>query len=277
MTVKGRPERRAPHKGLVKVERLLAQVETAKDGKEIRAGLGSLLFDLVALEKRQAIREMSENEQDRLDVVKQRAWELQRQIQVAGTGRGGQSGADSAIAYWLSKGFTKRGAAALAGAGLRTLEEAAAAGIEQLEVLRGVGWEGIRLCEELLGRPLVHRAQYWTLRGLPGRTAGYLIRAGIATLEDLGRMTKADFLSHRGLGETALRQCEAVLGRPLASPEDAWLAAGCPRWLLARRLVQAGILTVEDLRRWSRQDLVEAGFKESEIAQCNQLKRAGRR
>lgn len=53
--------------------------------------------------------------------------------------------------------------------------------------------------------------------------------------------------------------------------------AGCPRWLLARKLVRAKILTVEDLRRKDDEELAAAGLDRREIGQCNRIVRKARR
>ncbi len=86
---------------------------------------------------------------------------------------------------------------------------------EDLLALWGVGENSLARLETLLGREIPSRAAYWRERGLPGGVARVLVREGIASIADLGRLTRRQFLSFRGLGAHALRRCEKLLGRRL--------------------------------------------------------------
>lgn len=156
-------------------------------------------------------------------------------------------------------------------AGLRSVEDLARWDRDRLEALRGIGPAELRRCETLLGRPLPLRRDYWIERGLPPRIAAGLIAAGIHTLEDLGRLTRDEFLLRPGLGATALGKCEALLGWRLhPSPAKQWQRRGCNR-LLARKLSEAGFRTEDDLRQASDEALAAAGLAGNEIAFCRRL------
>ena len=294
---------RAIRERLAGAERGLQHMQTTKNKDDRRVMLGCLLFDLLAIEKTVARDGCSEDERARLEALTRQAWEMQRQIgtpikdpsnpfattrkaRIWRSGYGPRSpqaaaappvAEDPVLAFWLSQGFTHRAATGLRRANVRSLDEMALLSVEKLMEIPGIGSEEARRCEVLLGGALRGKARYWTSRGLSGRTAGSLVRAGIETLDDLARMTRKELLLVRGLGEDSLRQCEALLGRPLASPEDDWLKAGCPQWLLARKLVRAKVLTVEDLGKLSSQELSAAGLTRREIEQCKRIVKKAKR
>lgn len=120
-----------------------------------------------------------------------------------------------AEAFWDRQGLYPRAARALSEAGYRSLEGLRRTSREELIALPGLGERALRRLEALLGSPIPSRAVYWIERGLPLRTANVLVREGIRTLEDLGRLTREELLSFGGIGYRSLRQCERLLGRPL--------------------------------------------------------------
>jgi hypothetical protein len=178
--------------------------------------------------------------------------------------------ADPSEKYWTDKGFTRVAAQSLCRAGLHTLEDLARADRETLEELPRLAKRGLKRCDELLGHRVPAKRDYWIERGLPPRIAGFLVKAGIHTLDDLGHLTREDFLSRSLLSEASLEQCEQLLGRRLPSPPGDWVRRGC-RTSLAVKLVRAGILTVDDLRPKSASDLSRAGLQEREIKLCKKL------
>lgn len=72
-----------------------------------------------------------------------------------------------------------------------------------------------------------------------------------------------------------MRECETLLGRRLASPEHDWLKAGCPQWLLVRKLVRARILTVAALEK-KAEELSAVGLTRHEIEQCGRIVKKAR-
>ncbi len=172
---------------------------------------------------------------------------------------------DPGAALWRTKGFGTSTANTLWRAGIRSLDDLARADRETLDALPRFAKGGLKLCEALLGRRVPAKRDYWIARGLPSKTAIFLIAAGIDTLDDLGRLTRDEFLLLPRLAETALEQCERVLGRRLPSPREEWRQRGCPG-SLARKLVRAGVLNEEDLRRKSDEELSRAGLQKEEIA-----------
>lgn len=180
---------------------------------------------------------------------------------------------DPGVVFWMAKGFMRSAAIALCQAGIHSLEDLAGADRETLESLHRVGRAELSRCEELLGRPIAAKRDYWLARGLSPRTASGLIAAGVDTLADLTRLTREEFLLRQGLAETALAKCEELLGRRLPSPEEEWRRRGCKTRPLARKLTQAGILTEEDLRRKSGEELAAAGLRPDEVTFCKRLVR----
>lgn len=117
--------------------------------------------------------------------------------------------------YWVRRGLHPKAARELVKAGIRTERDLAGKSREELTAIPGVGGVSLAVFERLLGSPVPSRSGYWLERGLRPAVANALARAGIDSAEELGRLTREQFLSHRGLGPVALRACEAVLGRPL--------------------------------------------------------------
>lgn len=192
---------------------------------------------------------------------------------------------DPDVAFWRSQGFRHAAAVALSQAGIRSLADLAGWDRDRLESLRGIAAAELRRCEILLGRPLPPQRDYWIERGLSPRIARGLTAAGIHTLDDLARLTRDQFLLYPHLGATALRKCEALLGRRLhPSLAKLWQQRGCKR-PLAHKLGEAGIRTDDDLRQASDETLTAAGLSHNEITFCRRLtqdpaqprKRGGRR
>jgi predicted flap endonuclease-1-like 5' DNA nuclease len=178
---------------------------------------------------------------------------------------------EPAVAFWREQGFTNAAAIALSRAGIHAIEDLARWDRDSLESLHWIGRTELRRCEALLGRPLPARRDYWTERGLSPRIASGLIAAGIHTLDDFARLTREEFLLRQGLARTALEKCEELLGRRLPSPEEEWRRRGCKTRSLARKLTLAGILTEEDLRRKTAEELAAAGLDRGEAAFCRRL------
>lgn len=181
------------------------------------------------------------------------------------------------VTFWRAKGFMTPAATALCQAGIRSLDDLARTDRETLESLHRVAGGELRRCEELLGRPVPAKRDYWIEKGLPQRVARILITAGIESLDDLGRLTREEFLRRPGLAETTLEQCEELLGRRLPSPQKDWWLRGYRRRYLARRLTQAGILTPEDLRRRNDEELRQAGLNDGDVAFCRRRENAKRK
>jgi rhodanese-related sulfurtransferase len=270
---------------LATAERGLNQLERIQDPEERRARLGPILYDLIALEKALSRQGGPSASQVWLDLLMRRALEVRGKLgpRPAGAGKPARPSrrreheSDPVFVYWRSRKLSARAAAGLRAAGIGSLKDLGHVSFEQLLAIPGVGVGEIRRCEALLGRALSRKEDYWTSRGLPGRTAGFLVGVGIETLEDLKRMTRGQFFRHRGLGERALRQCEALLGRPLPWPEEDWRKAGCQSPRLIRKLVQAGIFTVADLNRQTDAELAAAGLTPNEVGYSRKLGRKGRR
>lgn len=179
----------------------------------------------------------------------------------------------SGTRLWRSLGFTPRAVSGLDRANIRSLDDLRRLNGDQLMRITGIGQRELRRCEELLDVTLTRKSDYWTSKGISSRTAQFLLRAGIETLEALAATTREDFFQGFGLGEGSLRECEALLGSPLVSPEEEWMRAGCTRRHLARKLSRAGIRTFEDLQQKGDDDLLRAGLAWREIDECHRLVR----
>lgn len=270
---------------LATAERGLNQLEKIQDPNERRARLGPILYDLIAMEKALSCQGGPPASQVWLDLLMRRALEVQGKLgqrpyeagKPVRPSVGREREADPVFVYWTSRKLSARAAAGLRGAGIGSLEDLGRVSFEQLLAIPGIGVGEIRRCEALLGRALSRKEDYWTSRGLPSRAAGTLVSAGIETLEDLKRMTRGQFFRHRGLAERTLRQCEALLGRPLPWPEEDWRKAGCQSPRLIRKLVLAGIFTVAELNRKTDSELAAVGLTPNEVGYCRKLGRRGRR
>jgi len=175
--------------------------------------------------------------------------------------------------YWLKRGLHPKAARELAQAGYRTLEDLAGRTREDLAAIPGVGTRTLGRLEELLGSLIPSRRGDWAKRGLPPNVSNALDRAGIDSLEKLGRLTREQFLSIDWLGEGSLEACERLLGRRLDSPVREWRQRGL-RAPAAYRLAGAGIRTVEELAELPDLALHRMGLLSRDIALCRSLVRA---
>ncbi|HBL30433.1 MAG TPA: hypothetical protein DD490_26660 [Acidobacteria bacterium] len=103
-------------------------------------------------------------------------------------------------------------------------------------------------------------ASYWMEKGLYRTVAQGLARLGIRTLDDLAALTREELVASEGLGEGALKRCEALLGRPMASALPYWASLGVPR-PIAWRLSRHRVMHLADLRQLTVSDLKKLGFQ----------------
>ena len=96
--------------------------------------------------------------------------------------------------------------------------------------------------------------------GLRRHAAGVLERAGIHTREELAVKTREELLAVPGFSEATLTQCEALLGRPMASALPYWASLGVPR-PIAWRLSRHRVMHLADLRQLTVSDLKKLGFQ----------------
>lgn len=178
--------------------------------------------------------------------------------------------------YWLDRGLHPKAARELVKAGIRSVEDLARTAREDLTAIPGVGPGSLAQLERLRGAPLASPADYWLERGIRPQVAYALIRAGIDSIEKLGRMTREQLLSLEGVAEGALRSCEAVLGRPLASPVREWRHRGL-RAIAAHRLARAGIRTVPELAELTEPALQRMGLWPLDVTICRSLVREHRK
>jgi hypothetical protein len=114
----------------------------------------------------------------------------------------------------VEAGIWPQAAARLARAGFTDLRKIAAATRDDLLAIRGVNLKTVERCEEILGHGLPWPTAYWREKGFAPDFAKILCRAGIDSLEALGKQSFKD-LRALGLGPLRIRQCEAALGRLL--------------------------------------------------------------
>lgn len=169
--------------------------------------------------------------------------------------------------YWLKQGLQPRMARELAKAGFQTVEDLAGKSREELLAIAGLGEGALAKLERSLGSPIPSQAEYWVKRGLSRNFAGSLVRAGIVSVEELGRLTREQFLDFHNLAEGALYACERVLGRQLDSPRQYWRTHGL-RAPVAHRLSRIGIRTLDDLAAQPDSTLRKAGLDEREVLAC---------
>jgi len=173
--------------------------------------------------------------------------------------------------YWREKGIHPVAARALSEAGIESVADLEGTSREELEAIRYVGPVVVARLEELAGMRFPCHIDFWKRQGLPTRVVNALANAGIDTEADFVALTRERFLMIDRMGERSLRLCEEAVGRKLASPFRSWKASGVTR-KLARKLVGAGIDTLEQLRSMTIGDLRDAGFDWTEIACCERLK-----
>lgn len=178
--------------------------------------------------------------------------------------------------YWLKHGLQPRQARELAKAGFQTAEDLAGKSREELRAIPGLGEGAFAKLEQLLGSPIPSRVRDWVERGLSSHFAGTLVRVGILSVEDLGRLTREQFLDFHNLGEGALQACESVLGRELESPHRFWRSYGL-RAPVAYRLSRIGIRALDELAAQSDATLRKAGLDELDIRACREAVEAADR
>jgi predicted RecB family nuclease len=179
--------------------------------------------------------------------------------------------------YWLERGLHPKAARELVKAGIRSVEDLGRMAREDLAILPGVGERSLAQLERLRGGPLTSPAGFWLERGLRPRVAQALIRAGVDSIEALGRMTREQLLSLTGVAEGSLQAVEAVLGRPLDSPVREWRRRGL-RAIAAHRLARAGIRTVPELaEQLTGPALQRIGLWPLDVAICRSLVREHRK
>lgn len=177
--------------------------------------------------------------------------------------------------YWLERGLHPKAARELVKAGIRSVEDLAGLAREDLAALPGVGDRSLAQLARLLGAPLASPVDSWLERGLRPRLAQALIRAGIDSIEKLGRLTREQLLSLPEVAEGSLQAVEAVLGRPLDSPVLEWYRRGL-RSTAAHRLARAGIRNVAELAALSGPALQRIGLWPEDLANCRSLVREHR-
>ncbi|HWM93492.1 MAG TPA: helix-hairpin-helix domain-containing protein [Thermoanaerobaculia bacterium] len=178
--------------------------------------------------------------------------------------------------YWLKRGIHPKAARELAAAGILTLDDLAGRTREDLSAIPGMGLRSLAKLEEMLGSVIPSRKGDWEERGLPRIVANALGRAGIDSMEKLGRLTREQFLSFSGLGEGSLKACERILGRPLDSPVRSLRQQGL-RAFAAHRLSRAGFRTVQELAKMSDLALRRMGLPSRDIEVCRSLGRVPRK
>lgn len=114
----------------------------------------------------------------------------------------------------VEAGIRPQAAVRLARAGFTSLEKIAAATRDDLLAIHGVNLMTVEQCERALGHGLPWPTAFWREKGFAPDFAGILCKAGIDSLEALGKRSFKD-LRALGLGPLRIRQCEAALGRLL--------------------------------------------------------------
>jgi len=170
------------------------------------------------------------------------------------------------FAYWAGHGVRRFPARELLEKDLHTVEELRCCGTETLlGVLKGLLPRDRAAIEAILGPDLLNfGAAMWRRRGVSNRVAPALERAGFLTDDDLGTVSREEFLSHDSLGEHALRQCEALLGRPLASSLQLWMETGLSRQV-AWKLSSSRIHSIEQLARCPPEELRKLGVEKARV------------
>ena len=166
--------------------------------------------------------------------------------------------------YWLDLGLQPGAAKALVKAGYLTLADFAGKFREDLTAIRGFGKGSLAQCEELLGSSIPSRTEDLTAHGIHSQVRRALDRAGIHSLADLAKLTREQFLSMPGFGETGLRQCEQALGRPLDSPVEHLQSEGL-RPFAANQLAAHGVRSMQELSGRSDSELKALGLRAEDV------------
>jgi hypothetical protein len=174
--------------------------------------------------------------------------------------------------FWVKTGLVPAAAKGLVRAGILDLESLARVSRQDFLAIHGAGEGSLAQCEALLGRPLPSSKSFWQQHGLALITVHALQRAGIDSLEKLAAQTRESFLATEGLGNVALRACEAILGRKLDSPVRDWQGQGLSG-AGARALARARIRSLAELAAKPLWFLHAIGLKEADVAVCKRLLR----
>jgi len=127
---------------------------------------------------------------------------------------------------------------------------------------RGLSKKEIGLLRSWAG--VVSSFEHWRNLGFAHRLANALDRGGIRTLEELAALTREELLALKGLPDGSVQQCQKLLGRPLPSAVDYWTGRKVPR-VLAWQLSRKRVMTLEDLRPLTPDDLRRLGFKGHDV------------
>ncbi|HYU31208.1 MAG TPA: helix-hairpin-helix domain-containing protein [Thermoanaerobaculia bacterium] len=175
--------------------------------------------------------------------------------------------------FWLTVGLIPRSAKALAEAGFRSLSDLRGVTQERLLAIPGVGPASLEVLEEALGRPLPWERKrrtsppgarawpetVWRKRGLSAAAAITFAMEGM-TLERLSSISREELCRLPGVGRKTVAVCELLTGRriPFRKVDPGvtfWRDRGIfPR--AARTLREAGIESIEDLRKVSREEVL---------------------
>lgn len=167
--------------------------------------------------------------------------------------------------YWIDKGLKPTAAKALVTAGYLALADLVGKCREDLTGIRGLGEKSLVHCEALLGSVIPSRTEELAAHAIHLQVRRSLGRAGIRSLDDLGKCTREQVLAIPGFGETGLRQCEQALGRPLDSPVAHLQGEGL-RPFAANQLAVHGVRSVQELAGRSDSDLKALGLKAEDVA-----------
>lgn len=164
----------------------------------------------------------------------------------------------------MTVGLIPRSARALADAGLVSLVDLAGLTQTDLRAIPGVGRASLDILGRLLGwpppAPRFLPEEIWRQRGLPPEAAITFGQDGM-TLARLKTITREELLALSRVGPATIRACELLLGKPIPSrrPVDPvaafWRGRGVAA-KAAKSLSQAGLASLEDLARCSREELL---------------------
>jgi hypothetical protein len=160
---------------------------------------------------------------------------------------------------WRRRGLSPWAASTFAREGM-TLERLGSLAREDLLGKVGVGPGALAACELILGRPIPSRKvgpveAFWRDQGIPLQQARVLSRAGIASLEDLEKVSREEILALRGVRDITLARLEEILGNTVPSRTEDWIRLGLPRGY-ANALVRERIYTLAELAALSREQFL---------------------
>lgn len=166
--------------------------------------------------------------------------------------------------YWLEQGLRPSVAKALVKAGYLTLEDLAGKFREDLVSVRGLGKRSVAQLEALRGFAIPSRTADLAAHGIHPLVRHALDRAGIRSIAELALLTREQFLSMPGFGETGFRHCEQALGRPLDSPVEDLQGEGL-RPYAANQLAAHGVRSVQEIAGRSEAELKLLGLRADEL------------